>query len=68
MYNIKIKKIMFSVISLFIVVTFISGCNSPFNKKLYFIKNATASGVTTDYFKYIVLIRNSPGTTIYNIK
>lgn len=46
----------------------LDGYNSPFNKKLYFIKNATASGVTTDYFKYIVLIRNSPGTTIYNIK
>lgn len=43
-----------------------SGWYSPFNKKLIFSKNTKIKGVTTDYFKYILLIKNSKGASIYN--
>lgn len=39
----------------------LNGNNSPFNKKLYFVEGAK-DGHTTDYFKYIILIKNSKGT------
>ena len=35
--------------------------NSPFNNKTYFVKGPNG-GCTTDYFEYIILIKNSKGT------
>ncbi|MDD3225616.1 MAG: hypothetical protein PHX70_13125 [Clostridium sp.] len=40
----------------------LNGANSPFNNEKYFIKNPKG-GHTTDYFQYIILIKNSKGTT-----
>lgn len=40
----------------------LNGSNSPFNKKIYFFKS-TDGGCTTDYFQYLILIKNSGGTT-----
>jgi hypothetical protein len=39
----------------------LNGANSPFSKKIYFVTDPT-DGVTTDYFKYVILIKNSKGT------
>lgn len=40
----------------------LNGTNSPFNNEKYFIENLKG-GHTTDYFQYIILIKNSKGTT-----
>lgn len=39
----------------------LNGANSPFNNKTYFVKGPNG-GCTTDYFQYIILIKNSKGT------
>ncbi|KPU27706.1 hypothetical protein TR13x_04075 [Caloranaerobacter sp. TR13] len=41
------------------------GTDSPFNKKLYFVKKPIG-GVTTDYFQYVILIKDSKGTTPFD--
>lgn len=38
----------------------LNGDNSPFNSKTYFVKGPNG-GCTLDYFKYIILIKNSKG-------
>lgn len=40
--------------------------NSPFLKKLFFFENVTKAGVTTDYFKNIIVVKNSPACTLYS--
>lgn len=40
------------------------GENSPFNNDVYFVQKPSG-GVTTDYFQYFVLIKDSDGTTPY---
>lgn len=41
--------------------------NSPFSKELYLLKdNLTKSGVTTDYFKNLIVVKNFPAWTIFN--
>jgi hypothetical protein len=40
----------------------LNGKKSPFDEKIYFVKNPIA-GVTTEYFQYLLLIKNSRGTT-----
>lgn len=39
----------------------LNGDNSPFSSKTYFVKDPNG-GYTTDYFQYIILIRNSKST------
>lgn len=39
----------------------LTGDSSPFKDKLYFVEYTT-TGVTTDYFQYIMLIKDSKGT------
>ncbi len=39
----------------------LNGNNSPFNSETYFVKEFNG-GYTTDYFKYIIFIKNSKGT------
>ncbi|WBW96494.1 hypothetical protein [Oceanirhabdus sp. W0125-5] len=38
------------------------GKDSPFNNKHYFIKSPYG-GVTTEYFQYLILVKNSRGAT-----
>lgn len=38
------------------------GENSPFNNEVYFVQ-APYGGVTTDYYQYLILIKNSRGAT-----
>lgn len=45
----------------------LDGDKSPFSKSLYFMKYKGLNGVTTDYFKYIVVIKNSPAARAYDI-
>lgn len=40
----------------------LNGIHSPFNNKLYFVKK-TSGGYTTDYFQYIILLKNSKAAT-----
>lgn len=42
----------------------LNGDNSPFNKKVYFVQGPHG-GCTTDYFQYVILIKNSKGTKKY---
>ncbi|MCR3759669.1 erythromycin esterase family protein [Clostridium felsineum] len=45
----------------------LDGDKSPFNKSMYFMKYKGLKGSTTDYFKYIVIIKNSPAASVYSI-
>lgn len=40
----------------------LNGSNSPFNNKLYFVQGAKG-GCTTEYFQYVILLKNSKGTS-----
>ncbi|PJI10420.1 MULTISPECIES: erythromycin esterase family protein [Clostridium] len=44
----------------------LDGDKSPFSKSMYFMKDKGLNGVTTDYFKYIVIIKNSPASSAYD--
>lgn len=46
----------------------LDGDYSPFSKKLFFIQNTNIKGVTTDYYKYIILIKNSTSESMYTIR
>lgn len=40
--------------------------NSPFLKKLFFFENVTKTGVTTDYFKNIIVVKDSSACTLFS--
>lgn len=44
-----------------ITVFKLNGANSPFSSKTYFVEGSNG-GCTTNYFQYIILIKNSKGT------
>ncbi|MFA6939828.1 MAG: hypothetical protein WCQ54_02450 [Clostridiaceae bacterium] len=44
----------------------LNGDRTPFSKKIYFVETKKSDKTDTDYFKYIILIKNSKGTIPYD--
>ena len=58
---IDLEKFAISDLTLFKLI----GENSPFSEKIYWLRNSSG-GVTSDYFQYIILIKNSEASSVFH--